>query len=121
LLTAVPDVHYIAILHDVIFAFEAQRAFGARVGLGTRFQQLIPANGFGADEVLFEIGMNGSGAVLGACIQRDRPGAAFIFAGGEELNQPEQVIALADQAREAALSQSIAAQKFRRVFVAHLR
>ena len=32
-----PDVHYIAILHDVIFAFQAQRAFGARVGFGAGF------------------------------------------------------------------------------------
>jgi hypothetical protein len=30
-LSRVPDVHHIPILHDVIFAFEPQRAFGAGV------------------------------------------------------------------------------------------
>ena len=59
-----PDVHHIAILHDVVFAFEAQGAFGAGVGFGAGFEQLVPADGFGANEVLFQIGMDGSGALL---------------------------------------------------------
>ncbi len=121
LLSTVPYVHDIPILHNVVLAFEPQRAFGSGVGFGTRFQQLIPANRFGADEVLFQIGVNRAGAVLRSRIQRDRPGAAFVFAGGEKRNQSQQVIALADQARESAFGQSIAAEKFRRVFVAHLR
>jgi hypothetical protein len=44
-------------LHDVAFAFQPQRAFGAGVGFGAGFQQRVPANGFGADEGVFEIGM----------------------------------------------------------------
>ena len=53
-----PDMHHVAILHDVVFAFQAQRAFAAGVGFGTSFQQLVPANSFGANEMLFQIGMN---------------------------------------------------------------
>ena len=51
-----PDVHHVAILHDVVFAFEAQRAFGAGVGFGAGFEQLIPADGFSANEMLLQIG-----------------------------------------------------------------
>jgi hypothetical protein len=56
----VPDVHHIPILHDVVFAFQTQRAFGAGVGFGSGFQQRVPADGFGADEVVFNIGPDGS-------------------------------------------------------------
>src|SRR5258708_32030056 len=96
-LATVPYVHHVSILHDVVLAFEAEGAFGAGVCLGTRFQQLIPANGLGPDEVLFQIGVNRAGAVLGTRIQRDRPGAAFILSGGEERDQSQQATALADQ------------------------
>src|SRR5258707_15000733 len=82
-LPTVPYVHHVPILHDVVLAFEAEGAFGAGVCLGTRFQQLIPANGLGPDEVLFQIGVNGARAVLGPRILWDRPFAAFIFACGE--------------------------------------
>src|ERR1700676_3322647 len=119
-LSAVPDMHHIPILHDVVLAFEAQRALGAGVGFGTRFQQLIPANGLGSDEMLFQIGVNGSGAVLRLCIRWDCPGAALVFSGGEERNQSQQVIAFADQARESAFYKSIAAKKFCGVLVGHL-
>jgi len=44
-------------LHDVVFAFQAQGAFGAGVGLGAGFEQLVPADGFGADEVVVRVGM----------------------------------------------------------------
>ena len=90
MLSAVPDMHHIPILDDVIFAFQSQRAFGAGVGFGARFQQLIPANRLCADEVFFQIGVNRPRAVLRSRIQRNRPGSAFIFAGGEERDQPSR-------------------------------
>ena len=55
-----PDMHHIAILHDVVLAFQTQRALGARVGFRARFEQLVPANGFSTDEVLLQIGVDGS-------------------------------------------------------------
>jgi hypothetical protein len=51
--SAVPNVHHISILHDVVFAFQAQRAFGAGVGLGTGLQQLVPADRLRPDEMFF--------------------------------------------------------------------
>ncbi len=64
--------------------------------------------------------MNRSGTILRARIQGNRPGAAFVFSGGEEGDQAEQVVALADEAGQAAVGESIAAQEFGGVFVAHL-
>src|SRR4030088_2258289 len=80
----VPNVHHVAVLHDVVFAFEAQGALGAGVGFGAGFEKLIPADGFGANEMMFQIGMNGAGALLGAGVGGYLPGAALVFAGGEE-------------------------------------
>ena len=37
LLSRVSYMHYIAVLHDVVFAFQSQRAFGAGVGFGASF------------------------------------------------------------------------------------
>src|SRR5215469_17518405 len=63
---AVAHVHDITILHDVVLTFQTERAFGARVGFRTRFEKLIPADGFGADEVLLQIGVDGPGGFLRA-------------------------------------------------------
>jgi hypothetical protein len=79
-----PDVHHVSILHNVIFPLKPQDAFGAGVRFGTGFQQLVPADGLGADEMLFQIRMDGAGSFDRASIDRDRPGAAFVFADGEE-------------------------------------
>ena len=37
-LSAVADVHYIPVLDDVVFAFQAERTLGAGVGFRTRLQ-----------------------------------------------------------------------------------
>ena len=52
-IVAVPDVHHVAILHDVLFAFQAQPAFRLSVRFRTRFQKLVPVDGLSADEVFF--------------------------------------------------------------------
>src|SRR5258708_26790192 len=81
-LSRVPDVHHISISHDVVFAFQAESAAGAGVGFGASFEELVPADGFGADEVVFEIGVDGSSSLHCAGVYRDGPGAAFVFATG---------------------------------------
>src|SRR3981081_1632886 len=34
LLTTMPDMHYVSILHNVVFAFQPQRAFGSGIRFG---------------------------------------------------------------------------------------
>ena len=48
---AMPDMHHIPILHNVVFAFKTQCAFGAGIGFGAGFKQLLPADCFSANEV----------------------------------------------------------------------
>jgi hypothetical protein len=79
-----PYVHHISILHDVILSFEPELALGACVGFGAGFEQLIPADGFCPDEMLFEIGVNGSGGFDRASMNGNGLGAAFVFAGREK-------------------------------------
>src|SRR5215469_1067812 len=78
------NVHHVAVLHDVVFALETQRTFGAGIRFRAGFQQLFPADGFGADEVFLQIGMDGPGSFLCASMRGNLPGTAFVFAGGEE-------------------------------------
>ena len=38
-----PDVHHISILHDVVFAFQAESAAGTGICLRACFKKLVPA------------------------------------------------------------------------------
>ena len=78
------DVHHVAVFHDVLLAFEAEGAAGAGFGFGAGFEQLIPMNGLGADEMMLQIGVDGAGRVDGLGAALDSPGAALVFADGEE-------------------------------------
>src|SRR5450432_182919 len=119
LLAAVTDVHDVAVLGDVFFAFEPQDAFGSGVGFRARFQQCVPRDGLGADEVFFEVGMDGSGCLRSFGVDWNRPGSAFVFAHGEEGHQAEQLVRRAYQPREAAFRQAVAGKEIRGVGLAH--
>jgi len=61
--SAVADVHHVAIFDDVVFAFEAEGAAGAGFGFGAGVEQLVPMDGLGANEVVFEIRVDRSRGV----------------------------------------------------------
>ena len=52
------DVHDIAVLHDVLFALETESSLGSCRSFAARREQVIPANRFGTDEVVLEVGVN---------------------------------------------------------------
>ena len=79
-----PDMHHITVFHDVLLAFQSQRAAIARFSLGAGVQQLVPVDGFGANEVMFQIGVDRSCRIDGFRSALHGPGAALIFAHGEE-------------------------------------
>src|SRR3954463_16606897 len=106
-LSRMPDMHHVAVLDDVILAFQAQRAFRTCTGFRARFQELIPANGFGANEMLLQIGGNSSGCFLGASVSRNLPGAARVFAGGKESDQTQQLVGGANEPSQTTLLQAI--------------
>src|SRR5215510_3779093 len=86
---AVPDVHYIAVLHDIVFPLQPQRAFSAGVCLRARSKQLVPMDSFSTDEMLLKIRMDCAARCLGARFALHRPGAAFVLTYGKERNQSQ--------------------------------
>src|SRR2546422_739623 len=119
-LPAMPNVQHVSVPDDVVLAFQAERAFGAGVGFGRGFEKLIPANGFSTDEMLFQVGVDDSRSFNRARVNGDGPGAAFVFADGEEGNHAEQGVSGTDQAHEAALFQVIAGKEFSGIRLGHL-
>src|SRR5579864_3390359 len=99
---AVSDMHDVAVLHDVVLAFEAEGAFGTGGGFRAGFEKLVPADGFGADEVFFQVGVDCACSLLSPGVGGDLPGAAFVLSGGEERDQPKELIGGTDEANQPA-------------------
>src|SRR5262249_26463607 len=81
---AVSDVRDVAVLDDVVLAFQAKRAFGTRISFGAGFEKLVPADGFCPYEVLLEVRVNRARCLLRPYAARNGPGATLVFADGEE-------------------------------------
>jgi hypothetical protein len=104
----VADVHHVAILHHVFFAFQAKSSFGSRCRFRARVEQVIPADGFSANEVMLEVGVDRPGTLRRLRANRNGPSAALVLACGEEADEPLQFVALANQPDQAAFVQSVA-------------
>ncbi len=108
---AVPHVHHVAVLDDVVLALQAQGAAGAGVGFRAGFEQGVPVDDLGADEVLLQIGVDGAGGLDGACSTWNSPGAAFVLAHGEKGDKAHQFVGLADEPHQAAFLQVVAGEE----------
>src|SRR6185503_14542881 len=106
LLGGEPEVDDVAILHDVLLALEPHLAvFLARVHRAAR-HQVIVADNLGADEAALYVAVDFAGGELRRSVARDRPGAAFVFAGGQERDVAEQIVAGADDAVEPGFGEA---------------
>src|SRR5208283_1736502 len=83
-LSTMSYVHHIPVLHDVLLAFQAEGATGAGFGFGAGFEQLVPVNGFRANEMMLQVGVDNARGIHRFRPALDRPGAALIFTNGEE-------------------------------------
>ena len=81
-------MHHVAILHNVLLALKAKRTLRARSCFAARRKQIIPANRFGANEVMLKIGVNRAGRLRRLRSCGNSPCAAFVFACGEEADEP---------------------------------
>src|SRR6266542_1297199 len=120
-LRAVPDIHHVAVLDNVLLALQPQCTLGARARFGSGVEKLVPVDRLGADEVLLEIRVDRTRRLLRASAARHGPGAAFVFADGEEGDQPQKFVSLANEACQSALVQPVAGEELGRLFVTHLR
>src|SRR6185437_11231581 len=99
------EVKDVAVLHHVILPFEPELARVARAGLTGKRHIIIIGNGLGADEALLEIGMDDAGGLWGASALGHGPGPRFLWPGGEIGNEPQELIALADEAVQAGFGE----------------
>src|ERR1035437_6706842 len=82
--SAVPDHQHIAILDDVLFAFQLEQSLFAHAGVAAQIHQRFPVHHFGADELLLEIGMDRARGPHRGGVHGDGPRPAFVLAGGQE-------------------------------------
>lgn len=83
---------HVAVFENVIFAFASYFAFFFGGVVVAAFEQRFPIDYFGADEAFFEVRMDFARGLRGFCSVFYRPGAGFLFAGGEIAYKPEQFI-----------------------------
>jgi len=107
-----PEVHHIAILDDIVLAF--QPPFPGLFGTVFAFvvDEIVIANDFGADKAFFKISVDHRSGLRGGCAHLDGPGTNFLHACGEIGLQVQEVIRGADDAVKAGFAQSKIGQKF---------
>src|SRR5690606_38314475 len=74
--------------------------------LGPGGDEVVPGEGFGADEPPLEVAVDLAGGLRRARALADGPGADLLLARGEEADQVEEPVAGADQAPEAWLREA---------------
>ena len=111
-----PEMHHVAVLDDVVFAFEPHFAsfFCARFAITCDVVRV--GDGLGADEAFFEIGVDDARGGRGLGAACDRPGAGFLGADGEIGDEVEQRVAGEDKPVEASFFQSHLGQEGVAVF-----
>src|ERR1035441_9917097 len=85
----VADHQDVAVLDDVFLALQTELALVASAGIAAEIDQRFPVHHFGANELLFEIRVNGAGCFDRGAVHGDGPGAALVFSGGEEAHQAQ--------------------------------
>ena len=104
-------MHDVAVLDDVLLAFDAELAGLADAGLATERNVVVVFDDLGADEAFLEVGVDDAGALRGLAAAHERPGTHLVGSGGEVGLQVEQVVGGAYQSRDAALVKSYLGQE----------
>lgn len=85
------EVHYIAILHDVIFAFLAKLASIAAALFAAQRNIVFIRSSFRFDEAALKIGMDNASGLGSLRANGNGPGARFGFAAGEIALRPSSL------------------------------
>src|SRR5690606_24226687 len=97
------EVQHVAFLDDVVLAFQAQAAGFLGALLALEVDEVVIADGFGADESTLEIGMYDAGGLRCGGAGAQLPRTDFLHACGEVGLQAEQLVAGADHPVQARL------------------
>src|SRR5437773_124861 len=106
-----PEIDDVAVLHDVFLALEPHLAVVAAGGHRAARNERIVADDLRPDEAPRDVAVNLARGELRGRLARDRPGAAFVFADGEERHVAEQIVGGANHAVQTRLGQTRVAEK----------
>src|SRR6185503_8611324 len=102
----VAEIDDIAVLDDVLLAFETDLAvFAAGLHRAARHQRVV-GDHFRADETALDVAVDFARRQLRGGVAGDRPGAALVLADGEEGDVAKQVVARANDTIEPRLGQA---------------
>ena len=107
-------VAYIAILHDVVFAFLADLAVCAGLCHGARRHEVIVGNDLGLNELLLKVSVNNASGLRGGRALLDSPRAGFLLTCGEVSLQPQGGEACLGQGSQAGLILAYGLEQFAR-------
>src|SRR5262245_27490885 len=99
------EVQHVAVLDDVVLAFESELAGIARARFAIERDVIVVGDCLGAYEALLEIGVDDARRLLRPRASRHGPGASLLGPGGEIGDETEHLVALADQPVEPGLGQ----------------
>ena len=107
-------MHHVAVLDDVLLAFETHLAGILGAVLAAERDVILIGDSLGANKTLLEIRVDDAGGLRSLGAAGDRPGAGFLRADREVSYEIEQLIAGPDEAierrlRQAHLGQELAA------------
>ena len=109
-------MQHVAIGDDVFLAFQPQLAAIAGAGFAIQPDIVVIGDGFGANEPLFEIGVNDGGRLRRLGTARNRPGTRFLRTNSEIGDQMQQRVAGTDQTIETRLFEAERIEKFCALF-----
>src|SRR5579859_2012348 len=98
-----PEMHHIALAHDVLLPFEPELPRFLRARLALVGNVVVVGDDLGADEAVLEVGVNHAGGLGRRGALLHGPGARFLRSGGKVSLQSEERVAGADHAIESRL------------------
>ena len=95
-------MHYVAVLHDIVFALDGNLAGLAAFGLAAQGHIVVIFYHLGAYEAALEVAVYDAGCLRGFHAFAEGPGTALFGAGGQEGLQAQEVKGCFNQAVKAA-------------------
>src|SRR5690606_7961278 len=90
------EMHHVAVAHDVVLAFQPHFSLLLRARLAAVGDEVLVGDRLGTDEAALEVAVDHARGLRRGRPGPHGPGAHFLDAGGEEGQQPEQLVGCAD-------------------------
>src|SRR5579864_61829 len=107
-----PEIDDVAVLHDVVFPLGADLPARLECGFASSFFQLVQSVDLGADEAALDVAVHLASRLSGHRSLPDRPGAAFVGAGGEKADQIEEPVSGTNEHVSRGLADAEPHEKF---------